>query len=62
MFKYFTELLCTLNSIDNNLKELRKIEKSTNVCMLKLSGCVEQNHHGHGDLSSISTKHWNDNN
>ena len=62
MIKYFKDLLLTLKSIDNNLSELKKIEKSTNTCMIKLSGCVKQNHHRHGDSSSISTKGWNDNN
>jgi hypothetical protein len=59
MIKYFKDLLLTLKSIDNNLSELRKTEKSTNACMIKLSNCVQENHHRHGDSASISTKHWN---
>lgn len=38
------------------IKELRKI----NNHLEKLSKCVKQNPHPHGDRSSISTKHWND--
>ena len=59
MIKYFKDLLLTLKSIDNNLNELIKIEKQTNAGILKLSSCVQQDHHRHGDSSSISTKHWN---
>lgn len=45
MIKYFKELLKTLKSIDSNLT--------------KISNCVQENHHTHGDKASISVKHWN---
>jgi hypothetical protein len=46
MKKYFKELLETLKKIEKHLG--------------KLSSCVREQHHNHGDRVSISTKHWND--
>jgi len=46
MIKYFKELLTTLVKIEKHLE--------------KISKCVAEKHHGHGDRFSISTKHWND--
>ena len=60
MIKYFKELLKTLKSIDTHLNELRKTEGSTNEYIYRLSKCVKEQHHSHGDQVSISTKHWND--
>lgn len=60
MIKYFKELLKTLKSIDTHLNELRKTESSTNEYIHKLSKCVKERHHSHGDQVSISTKHLND--
>lgn len=60
MRKYFKDLLTTLKSIDSSLKELKETGVSTNKHVLKLSGCVKEGHHRHGDRASISTKHWND--
>lgn len=46
MIKYFKDLLKTLKSIDNHLS--------------KIAACVKCDHHGHGDMVSMSIKHWND--
>jgi len=46
MIKYFKDLLQTLKKIEQHLD--------------KISKCVKTDHHGHGDKSSLSTKHWND--
>ena len=59
MIKYFKELLETLKSIDTHLYELRKTEILTNEYIYKLSKCVKERHHPHGDQASISAKHWN---
>lgn len=58
--KYFKELLATLKSIDNHLNHLRMTEHSSNEYLLRLSSCVKEGHHRHGDKASLSTKHWND--
>ena len=60
MIKYFKELLAVLKNIDTHLNELRKTEISTNEYLYKISKCVKEDHHSHGDNCSISTKHWND--
>ena len=53
MIKYFKELLKTLKSIDTHLNELRKTEDSTNEYIYRLSKCVKEQHHSHGDQVSI---------
>jgi FtsH-binding integral membrane protein len=44
-----------LEEISKRLEVLGGISEDTE----RLSSCVKTNHHGHGDSSSISTKHWN---
>jgi hypothetical protein len=46
MIKYFKDLLETLKKIERHLE--------------KLSKCVKERHHRHGDQASVSTKHWNE--
>jgi hypothetical protein len=46
MINYFKELLAVLKQIESHLS--------------KISKCVKEDHHRHGDSISISTKHWND--
>lgn len=46
MFKYFKELLRTLQSIEH--------------CLKRISLCVHPSSRSYGDRYSISTKKWND--
>ncbi len=48
-------------------EDLHSLLKDTHITLMKiekhladLSACVRTAHHGYGDQSSISTKHWND--
>jgi hypothetical protein len=60
MIKYFKKLLNTLISIDKHLNEIRKSSDLAEHYLQKISRCVRENHHSHGDSASLSTKHWND--
>jgi len=58
--KYFRDLLLNLKQINDTLKDIRSLLSKNEQNTNRLAKCVKENHHLHGDSSSLSTKHWND--
>jgi hypothetical protein len=59
---FFTCTMVFMTLILEQLKKnsTKKEIETMNKNIEQLAACVKKDHHGHGDRTSISVKHWND--